>query len=154
MGTKSVWERRPRADSSPPRPDSDLEMETEMAPDHDYCVVPQTGARASNLAEENKALCRQIRELQQQLELLNLRQRYGMERLSASDEDVRFYTWFASYSCFMAFWRLIEPAVTHKMIRITSAKTASASIRTTVGNKCVNMTCMLRVVGLCNTENG
>ena len=66
----------------PPEPDSDSEMETEMAPDHDYCVVPQTGARASNLAEENKALCRQIRELQQQLELLNLRQRFGIDRAS------------------------------------------------------------------------
>ena len=129
----SVWERRPRAESPPPEPDSDSEMETGMAPDHDYCVVPQTGARASNLSDENEALRRQIRELQQQVEDLNLRQRFGIERLSASDEDVRFYTRFASYRSFMAFWRLIEPAVTHKMIRTTSAKTASASIRTTVG---------------------
>ncbi|CAL8402569.1 unnamed protein product [Gadus morhua 'NCC'] len=64
-----------------------------------------------------------IRKLQQQLELLELRQRFGIERL-------RFYTRFASYICFLAFWRSIEPAVTHKMIR-KSAKTASASIRTT-----------------------
>ncbi|XP_041953724.1 uncharacterized protein LOC121713279 [Alosa sapidissima] len=127
----SVWERRPRAESPAPESDSDSEMETEIAPpDHDYSVVPQTGARASNLADENKALRRQVRELQQQLEVLKLRQRFGIERLSGSDEDVRFYTRFASYRSFMVFWNLIEPAVTHKMVHITSAKTASASIST------------------------
>uniref|UniRef100_A0A8C9YC65 THAP domain-containing protein 1 n=1 Tax=Sander lucioperca TaxID=283035 RepID=A0A8C9YC65_SANLU len=52
----SVWERRPRAESPAPESDSDSEMETEMARDHDYCVVPQAGARASNLADENEAL--------------------------------------------------------------------------------------------------
>uniref|UniRef100_A0A671UBM4 THAP-type domain-containing protein n=1 Tax=Sparus aurata TaxID=8175 RepID=A0A671UBM4_SPAAU len=65
----SVSERRPRAESPAPESDSDSEMETEMAPDHDYCVVPQTGARANNLADENEALRRQITELQQQLEV-------------------------------------------------------------------------------------
>ena len=95
-----------------------------MAPEHYYCVVPKTGVRASNLADENEALRCQIRELQQQLEVLKLCQRFGIERLSASDEDVRFYTRFASYRSFIAFWKLIEPAVIHKMVRITSTKTA------------------------------
>ncbi|XP_055034355.1 uncharacterized protein [Paramisgurnus dabryanus] len=126
----SVWERRPRAESPAPESDSDSEMDTEMAIDHDYCVVPETGARASNLADENEALRRQIRELQQQLEAQKLRQRFGIDRLSTSDENMRFYTRFASYKSFMAFWKLIEPAVIHKMVRITSAKTASASIST------------------------
>ncbi|KAF4114180.1 hypothetical protein G5714_004403 [Onychostoma macrolepis] len=93
-------------------------METEIMVDHDYCVLPQTGARASNLADENEALRRHIRELQQQLEVVKLRQRFGIDRLSASDED----TWFASYRSFKAFWSLIEPAVINK--------TASASIST------------------------
>ena len=137
---QTVWERRPRAESPAPESDSDSEMVTEMAPDHDYCVVHKTGARASNLADENETLHCQIRELQQ---VLKLRQRFGIERLSASDEDVRFYTKFASYRSFMAFWILIEPAVIHKMVRITSTKTASGSISTvhhptTVGN----MTCI------------
>ena len=114
-----------------------------MAPDHDYCVVPKTGARASNLADENEALRWQIRELQQQLEVLKLRQRFGIERLSASDEDVRFYTRFASYRSFMAFWRLIEPAVIHKMVPLASTKTASASINTVHHQTTVsNMTCI------------
>uniref|UniRef100_A0A3Q1GAP5 THAP-type domain-containing protein n=1 Tax=Acanthochromis polyacanthus TaxID=80966 RepID=A0A3Q1GAP5_9TELE len=78
-----VWERH-----------SESEMETKIAPDHDYCIVPQTGARASNLADENEALLRQVKELQQQLKVLKLRQRSGIERLSASDEDIRFYTRF------------------------------------------------------------
>ncbi|KAF4115362.1 hypothetical protein G5714_002851 [Onychostoma macrolepis] len=90
-------------------------METEIAVDHDYYVLPQTGARASNLADKNEALRRHIRELQQQLEVVKLRQRFGIDRLSASDEDVRFYTRFASYRSFKAFWSLIEPAVINKM---------------------------------------
>uniref|UniRef100_A0A667YBL2 THAP-type domain-containing protein n=1 Tax=Myripristis murdjan TaxID=586833 RepID=A0A667YBL2_9TELE len=94
----SVWERRPRAEFLAPESDSDSKMETEMAPDHAYCVVPPTGARASNLADENEALRRQIRELQQQLEVLKPRQHFGIERLSASDEDVHFYTRFTGVS--------------------------------------------------------
>ena len=137
----SVWDRRPRAESPPPEPDSDSEMETEMPPDHEYCVVPQTGARANDLVDENEALRLQIRELQQKLEVVDLRPRFGIERLSTSDVKVRFYTRFASYRSLMSFWRLIEPAVTNKMIRITSTNTVSAS-RTTVSNTYCNMTCM------------
>uniref|UniRef100_A0A671TQT4 THAP domain-containing protein 1 n=1 Tax=Sparus aurata TaxID=8175 RepID=A0A671TQT4_SPAAU len=96
----SVLERRPRAESPAPESDSDSEMETEMAPDHDYCVVPQTGARANDLADENEALRRQITELQQQQEVLKLRQRFGIERLSASDEICGF---LMAVSC----WRYI-----------------------------------------------
>ncbi|KAM3613126.1 uncharacterized protein V6R79_020862 [Siganus canaliculatus] len=123
----SVWDRRPRVESPALESESDVEMETDKAEmDHDYCLVPEIGARASDLADENEALLRKIGELQQQLEGLQLRQRFGIERLSGSDEDVRFYTRFASYKHFLAFWRLVEPAVTHKMVRITSAKTAAA----------------------------
>lgn len=125
----SVWDRRPRVEIPAPESESDaeMEMETDIAErDHDYCLVPETGARASDLSDENEALRLKIRELQQQVEALQLRQRFGIERLSGSDEDVRFYTRFASYKHFQAFWRLIEPAVTHKMVRITSAKTAAA----------------------------
>ncbi|XP_051802466.1 uncharacterized protein LOC127533431 [Acanthochromis polyacanthus] len=124
----SVWDRRTRVEIPVPESDSDAEMETasEAEKDHDYCLVPETGARASDLADENDALRRRIGELEEQLEALQLRQRFGIERLYGSDEDVRFYTRFASYRHLMAFWRLIEPAVTHKMVRITSAKTAAA----------------------------
>uniref|UniRef100_A0A672FA09 THAP-type domain-containing protein n=1 Tax=Salarias fasciatus TaxID=181472 RepID=A0A672FA09_SALFA len=117
----SVCDRRPRVESPTPQSDSDAEMETEAENrseagiDHDYCLVPETAARTSDLADENEALLEKIGELQQQLEALQLRQRFGIERLSGSDEDVRFYTRVASYRHFLAFWRLIEPAVTHKM---------------------------------------
>ena len=56
-----------------------------VAPDHDYCVIPETGERASVLTEENEALRLQIRELQHQVEVLQLRQRFGIERLVGSD---------------------------------------------------------------------
>lgn len=49
----SVWDRYPRVESPSPESDSDTEM-AEM--DQDYCLVPETGARASDLADENEAL--------------------------------------------------------------------------------------------------
>uniref|UniRef100_A0A672G957 THAP domain-containing protein 1 n=1 Tax=Salarias fasciatus TaxID=181472 RepID=A0A672G957_SALFA len=110
----SVWDRGPRVESPTPQSDTDAEMETEAENrseagiDHDYCLVPETATRASDLADENEALRRKIGELQQQLEALQLRQRFGIERLSGSDEDVHFYTRFASYRHFLAFWQLIE----------------------------------------------
>ena len=127
----SVWERRLRAESDIPDSGSDSEMETvTVKPDHHYCVAPETGLRASGLTDDNEALPQKIRELQRQVEVLQLRQRFGTKRLVGLDADVHFYTRFASYSHFLAFWRLIEPAVNSKMMRITSAKTASASTLT------------------------
>ncbi|KAK0134860.1 THAP domain-containing protein 2 [Merluccius polli] len=116
----SVWERRPRPES----PDvSDNEMEIAgVATDHDY-----TGIRASDLAEDNEALRRRILELEQQIKGLQLQQRFGIHHLTASDDSIRFYTRFASYQHFQAFWSLVEPAVNSKMVRITSSKTASNS---------------------------
>ena len=99
-----------------------------VAPDHDYCVVSETGVRATaDLVDANKALHQRIRELQLQVEGLQLRQRFGINRVMGSDDDVRFYTRFASRKYFMAFWALVENAVNNKMVRITSAKTASES---------------------------
>lgn len=121
----SVWERRPRPES----PDvSDYEMEiAEVATDHDDPVEPQTDTRASDLADDNEALRRRIMDLERQIEGLHLWQRFGMHRLGESDDNIRFYTRFASYQHFQAFWELVEPAANSKMVRITSSKTASNS---------------------------
>uniref|UniRef100_A0A3Q1HZH2 THAP domain-containing protein 1 n=1 Tax=Acanthochromis polyacanthus TaxID=80966 RepID=A0A3Q1HZH2_9TELE len=101
----SVWDQRTRVEIPVPESDSDAEMETasEAETDHDYCLVPETGARASDLADKNEALRRRIGELEQQLEALELRQCFGIERLYGSDEDMHFYTRFASYRHLMAY---------------------------------------------------
>ncbi|XP_033970202.1 uncharacterized protein LOC117469856 [Trematomus bernacchii] len=82
---------------------------------------------ANQVADENEALKMQVRELQHQLEVLQLRSRFGIQRLAGSDEDIRFYTRFATYKHFLAFWKLVEPAANTKMVRITNAKASSAS---------------------------
>ncbi|KAL7388843.1 hypothetical protein ABVT39_021615 [Epinephelus coioides] len=102
-------------------------MEVQVVPEHDYCVTPMTSVMSDELASENEALKRKVQELQNQLETLQLQSRFGLQRLAGSDEDIRFYTRFASYKHFQAFWRLVEPAVKTKMVRITSANAASAN---------------------------
>ncbi|KAJ4925863.1 hypothetical protein JOQ06_008049 [Pogonophryne albipinna] len=82
---------------------------------------------ANQVADESEALKNQIRELQLQLELLQLRSRFGIQRLAGSDEDIRFHTRFATFKHFLAFWKLVEPAANTKMVRITNAKASSAS---------------------------
>ncbi|KAI4819130.1 hypothetical protein KUCAC02_004407 [Chaenocephalus aceratus] len=78
------------------------------------------------MADENEALKMQVRERQLQLEVLQLRSRFGIQRLAGSDEDIRFYTRFATYKHFLAFWKLVEPSANTKMVRITNANSASS----------------------------
>ncbi|KAI4816673.1 hypothetical protein KUCAC02_008989, partial [Chaenocephalus aceratus] len=86
---RNVWERRPRAESPTP----DLTAEYEVAPpDHDYSLNAATTVMVNQVADENEALKIQVRELQHQLEVLQLRSRFGIQRLAGSDEDIRFYT--------------------------------------------------------------
>ncbi|KAM4627322.1 uncharacterized protein ACJ7VT_002294 [Polymixia lowei] len=49
-------------------------------------------------------------ELRNKLEEVSLQQSFGLERFAASDDDIRFYTRFASYRHLQAFWKVIEPA--------------------------------------------
>ncbi|KAL2102064.1 hypothetical protein ACEWY4_003825 [Coilia grayii] len=102
-----------------------------LAPDHDYCVTHTTAMVADQLAEENDMLRQKVKELEiqiQTLQLQSLQSRFGLRRFAGSDEDIRFYTRFHSYDHLMAFWRLIEPA-TSRMIRVTSVATeASVSV--------------------------
>ncbi|XP_063767448.1 uncharacterized protein LOC134883163 [Eleginops maclovinus] len=123
----SVWERRPRAES-PPLVDPEEEMEVApLAPDHDYCLTQTTAMIADQLAEENESLHQKMKEMELQIEALQLRSCFGLRRYAGSDEDIRFYTRFHSYDHLMAFWRLIEPA-TSRMIRVTSAKETSVCV--------------------------
>ncbi|CAK6978572.1 uncharacterized protein LOC126406435 [Scomber scombrus] len=100
-------------------------MEVQVVREHDYCVTPMTSVMSDDLASENEALKQKVQELQNQLEMLQLLSHFGLQRLAGSHEDIRFYTRFASYEHFQAFWRLVEPAVRTKMVRITSANAAS-----------------------------
>lgn len=130
----SVWERCQRPESPDPVSDEEMEATDVTSADHDYAVTAQTGVRANALAEENKALHQRILELENKIdglankiEVLTLGQRFGIHRFDVSDDNFRFYTRFASRAHFEAFWSLVEPAATRKMIRITSCNSSSSS---------------------------
>uniref|UniRef100_A0A3B1JZS0 THAP domain-containing protein 1 n=1 Tax=Astyanax mexicanus TaxID=7994 RepID=A0A3B1JZS0_ASTMX len=53
-------------------PDSDSEMDVQLAQDHDYCVTPTTSAVTDALSDENEALWRRVQELEH-------RQRVGFQ---------------------------------------------------------------------------
>lgn len=83
------------------------------------------GIRASDLADENEAL-HHIRELQLQVEALQLWQRFRIDHVMALDDDIRFYTRFATCEHYMPFLWLEENVGNNKEVRITNPKTASA----------------------------
>ncbi|KAK9977008.1 hypothetical protein ABG768_018829 [Culter alburnus] len=93
---------------------------------HDYCSVPEPAALDLSLCE-NEELKREIEDLWKQLEQAKVNSRFGLQRFAGFDEDIRFYTRFASYKHFQAFWKLVEPAVNTKMVRVTNTKAAFAS---------------------------
>ncbi|KAG9266109.1 hypothetical protein AMEX_G20612 [Astyanax mexicanus] len=103
-------------------------MDVQLAQDHDYCVTPTTSAVTDALSDENEALRRRVQELEHRLETLQLQSHFGLHRLAGADEDIRFYTRFASYKHLQAFWHLVEPAVKTRMVRITSSCAASANV--------------------------
>ncbi|XP_047426923.1 uncharacterized protein LOC124997338 isoform X2 [Mugil cephalus] len=60
----------------------------------------------------------EVARLRRQMEENAVNSRFCLERFSASDEDIQFYTRFASHAHFIAFWRQIEPAA-NKMVQVT-----------------------------------
>ncbi|KAJ8375563.1 hypothetical protein SKAU_G00061430 [Synaphobranchus kaupii] len=70
---------------------------------------------------KNEELSKEVEDLRDELEEITVQNRFGLQRFAGSDEDIRFYTRFATYNHLMAFWQLIEPA-THQLIRVTSSK--------------------------------
>ncbi|CAM4620187.1 unnamed protein product [Leuciscus chuanchicus] len=110
----SVWERRPRPeDEGTEKENMDVELLLQC---HDYDAKPEPSALdiAYEKIETQQLL---IEELQKRLEEVTLKQSFGLERFSASDDDIRFYTRFASYRHLQAFWRQIEPA-TSRIVRV------------------------------------
>nr|XP_019966911.1 PREDICTED: uncharacterized protein LOC109645721 [Paralichthys olivaceus] len=85
---------------------------------HDYAAKPESSALDA-ACEEIEAQQLVIEKLQKKLVETTLKQKFGLERFSTSDHDIRFYTRFASYSHLLAFWKWIEPA-TGKMARVVT----------------------------------
>ncbi|KAK2892477.1 hypothetical protein Q8A67_012465 [Cirrhinus molitorella] len=89
--------------------------------DHDYCSTAEPAALDLSL-DHSKDLCAEIAMLRKQIEEITLSSKFCLERFAASDDDIRFYTRFATHAHFMAFWRQIEPA-TGKIVRVSRAQT-------------------------------
>ncbi|XP_073725534.1 uncharacterized protein [Misgurnus anguillicaudatus] len=118
----SVWEHRKRPLTPDPESDvdqEDLDFDVERT-GHDYCSVPEAAA-VDMVLHENEELKRELEDVRKQLEQTKITHHFGLRRFAGSDEDIRFYTRFATYNHLMAFWELIEPA-THRMIRVTNSK--------------------------------
>ena len=58
---------------------------------HDYCSAPEPAALDLSLGQ-NEELKREIEDLREQLEQAKVNSRFGLQRFSGSDEDIRFYT--------------------------------------------------------------
>ncbi|XP_067312749.1 uncharacterized protein [Pseudorasbora parva] len=111
-----VWQRREdytQVDEDP------LPMDAQHL-EHDYCSVPEPAA-VDNALTQTEDLRKEVDRLMRQVEELSVNQRFCLGRFAASDDDVRFYTRFMTYSHLMTFWKLIEPA-SHNMIRVSRAR--------------------------------
>ncbi|XP_016323995.1 uncharacterized protein LOC107674526 [Sinocyclocheilus anshuiensis] len=92
--------------------------------EHDYCSsLVQDDEVASDQTED---LRKEVERLKRRVAELAVLQRFCLGRFAASDDDIRFYTRFATYNHLMAFWRLIEP-VSHSMVRLTRSRAATTS---------------------------
>ncbi|KAI4873698.1 hypothetical protein NFI96_027449 [Prochilodus magdalenae] len=112
-----VWERRERPSNVISLDDSSAaELLDVSLQHHDYDATPEPGA-VDLLIMKNKELEEELQQLKAKLEDLSVKQRFGLQRFVGSDDDIRFYTRFATYDHLMAFWSLIEPS-TSKMLRV------------------------------------
>ncbi|ROL41648.1 THAP domain-containing protein 2 [Anabarilius grahami] len=119
----SVWERRPRPeDGVTEKENMDVELLLQC---HDYDAKPEPSA-LDIAYEKIEAQQLVIEELRKRLEEVTLKQSFGLERFSASDDDIRFYTRFASYRHLQAFWRQIEPA-TRRIVRVGTQPSTSST---------------------------
>ncbi|XP_046888019.1 uncharacterized protein LOC124475453 isoform X2 [Hypomesus transpacificus] len=114
----SVWQRTQRQAEDEELIDASVSLMC-----HDYDMRPDPSA-LDLACEKIDAQQQAIVELQKRLQELSLRQSFGLERFKTSDEDIRFYTRFASYRHFLAFWLQIEPA-TRRIVRVGQSSTTS-----------------------------
>ncbi|XP_026177649.1 uncharacterized protein LOC113138963 [Mastacembelus armatus] len=113
-----VWQGKERPDpDTAENKDPPIDVDHQ---DHDYCSTAEPSALnpVLNHTEDPRA---EIARLQKQIEEISVKNKFGLERFAASDDDIRFYTRFATHAHLMAFWGYIESA-THKMIRVTNAR--------------------------------
>nr|XP_004551688.1 uncharacterized protein LOC101480193 isoform X1 [Maylandia zebra] len=89
-------------------------MEYNSALDHDYFCDPEP-ACLDVTVEQNMKLKEEMGTLRKEIQELKMQSAFGLQRFAGSDDDIQFYTGFASYRHFMMFWGLIEPSV-HKVI--------------------------------------
>uniref|UniRef100_A0AAX7T9T8 THAP-type domain-containing protein n=1 Tax=Astatotilapia calliptera TaxID=8154 RepID=A0AAX7T9T8_ASTCA len=89
-------------------------MEYNSALDHDYFCDPEP-ACLDVTVEKNMKLKEEMGTLRKEIQELKMQSAFGLQRFAGSDDDIQFYTGFASYRHFMMFWGLIEPSV-HKVI--------------------------------------
>lgn len=68
---------------------------------------------ASGFTDAKKEQHQPMEELKVRLEDKALQQTFALQRFCGSDDDIRFYTRFASYHHLLAFWKWIEPATDH-----------------------------------------
>ncbi|XP_059360523.1 THAP domain-containing protein 2-like [Carassius carassius] len=114
-----VWERRTRPESM----ETGEYYERISTNDHDYSTAPQP-AFVDSVLEENERLREEIDHVRRQMEQMSLKQRFGLQRFTGSDSDIRFYTRFSSYDHLMRFWQVIEPPLRF-MVRVTRTGTAN-----------------------------
>ncbi|XP_052454900.1 uncharacterized protein LOC128015255 [Carassius gibelio] len=120
-----VWQRR---EDYTPVDEDPMPMDAQHL-EHDYCSVPEPAA-VDHALDQTEDLRKEVDRLRRQVEELSVSQRFCLGRFAASDDDVRFYTRFVTYSHLMAFWKLIEPA-SHNMIRVSRARAIRSEAGTT-----------------------
>ncbi|XP_061584291.1 uncharacterized protein LOC133449172 [Cololabis saira] len=119
--TPSVLERRQRPeDDSTEEEEMDVELLLQC---HNYYKKPEQSALDTEKIDVQQ---RVIEELQKRLAGVTVKQSFGLERFSASDDDIRFYTRFASYHHLQAFWIQIEPA-TRRIVRVGTHSSTSCT---------------------------
>ncbi|CAB1312388.1 unnamed protein product, partial [Coregonus sp. 'balchen'] len=102
---------------------NDPSVELDCPPDHDYCNSTEPAALDMSL-DHNEELSVEIARLRNQIEEITISSKFCLERFAGSDDDIRFFTRFASHAHLMAFCKQIEPA-TCKIIRVTRVRSVA-----------------------------
>nr|XP_695963.3 uncharacterized protein si:ch211-262i1.5 isoform X1 [Danio rerio] len=111
-----LWEKKASSSS---------DQEEELVPmdfqheDHNYYCTSRV--QNDEVVDPTDDLRNEVEVLKRKVAEFSVNQRFCLGRFAASDDDIRFYTRFATYNHLMAFWRIIQPA-SHNMFRVTRAR--------------------------------